>query len=54
MNLFDLFCRQLPNFSREELMKLVRKQMAKTMETQKQFKMTNKEAEESVSKQAEV
>jgi hypothetical protein len=41
------------SLSRAELIKLVRKQMATTMEAKKQLETTKKEAEDSV-KQAEV
>jgi hypothetical protein len=43
----------LESLSREELIKLVRKQMTTTMEAQKQIETAKKEAEESA-KQAEV
>jgi hypothetical protein len=41
------------SLTREELIKLVQKQMATTMEAKKQLETANKEAEDSV-KQAEV
>jgi hypothetical protein len=44
---------KMESLSREELIKMVRKQMAMTMEAQKKFE-TAKEAEESAIRQAEV
>jgi hypothetical protein len=44
----------LESLSREEFIKLVRKQMATTMEAKKQMETAKKEAEESANRQAEV